>query len=90
MFKKNPIEVQLDAEIHNLLLAMDGEDKDSDKYVVMTEQVTKLYKLRQENSISMDTWATIAANLAGIFIILNHERAHVIASKSFGFVKKLF
>jgi len=90
MFKKNPIEIQLDAEIHNLLLVMDGEDKDSEKYATMVDQMSKLYKLRQENGISMDTWATIGANLLGIIVILNHERAHVIASKSFGFVKKLF
>jgi hypothetical protein len=38
----------------------------------------------------MDTWATIGANLAGIIIILNHERAHVIATKSLGLVRKLF
>lgn len=91
MFKKNPIDAKLDEEINTLLAKMaETEDKTSDDYVAMLDQMAKLYKLREENSISMDTWATIAANLAGIVIILNHERAHVIASKSFGFVKKLF
>lgn len=91
MFKKNPIEIQLDAEILTLLAKMAGiEDKTTDEYAAMLDQMSKLYKLREENSISMDTWATIGANLAGIFIILNHERAHVIATKSLGLVRKLF
>lgn len=91
MFKKNPIDAQLDLEIKTLLDCMSAvDDKTSEDYVAMLDQMSKLYKLREENTISMDTWATIAANLAGIVIILNHERAHVIASKSFGFVKKLF
>lgn len=91
MFKKNPIDAKLDEEITTLLAKMaETTDKTSDEYVAMLDQMAKLYKLREENMISMDTWATIAANLAGIVIILNHERAHVIASKSFGFVKKLF
>jgi hypothetical protein len=91
MFKKNPIEVQLDEEILQLLKKMEEVDnKTSDDYVAMLDQMSKLYKLRQENSISMDTWATIGANLAGIIIILNHERAHVIATKSLGLVRKLF
>jgi len=91
MFKKNPIEAQLDVEIATLLAKMaEDDDKTSDEYASMLDQMSKLYKLREENSISMDTWATIGANLLGIVIILSHERAHVIASKSFGFVKKLF
>lgn len=91
MFKKNPIEAQLDEEILQLLKKMEEvDDKTSDDYVAMLDQMSKLYKLRQENSISMDTWATIGANLAGIIIILNHERAHVIATKSLGLVRKLF
>lgn len=91
MFKKTPIEAQLDAEILTLLEQMAGEDdKTTDEYAAKVEQMSKLHKLRTENTVSMDTWATITANIAGILIVLNHERAHVIASKSLGFVRKLF
>lgn len=89
MFKKNPIDAKIDEEINTLLDSL-RTCKSPAEYAEWTDQLVKLYKLRQENTVSMDTWATIAANIAGIVIILNHERAHVIASKSFGFVKKLF
>lgn len=42
-----------------------------------TDQVT--YK---KLSVSPETKASIAANLLGILIILNHERAHVLTSKA--------
>lgn len=43
----------------------------------------------KHRTVSADTWATIAANLAGILIIVKHEEANVIASKALGFVQKL-
>jgi hypothetical protein len=91
MFQKNPIDSKIDETILTLLAKMEEvEDKSTTEYASMVDQMSKLYKLREENSVSMDTWATIAANILGIVIVLNHERAHVIASKSFGFVRKLF
>lgn len=89
MFKRNQIEVNLDNEINNLLELMDKETKYSDDYKTMVDQLTKLYELRKGNRVSADTLATIGANLAGIIVLMNHERAHVIASKAFGFVKKI-
>lgn len=38
--------------------------------------------------VSVETWATIGTNLAGIILILGHERANVITSKAFGLLKK--
>lgn len=89
MFKRNPIEEKLDNEILNLLELMDKETRYSDEYKSMTDQLTKLYELRKGNRISKETWATIGANLAGIVVLMNHERTHVIASKAFSFVKKI-
>ena len=89
MFKRNQIEVNLDNEINNILELMDKETKYTDAYKSMTDHLTKLYELRKGRRISADTLATIGANLAGIVVLMNHERAHVIASKAFGFVKKI-
>jgi hypothetical protein len=89
MFKRNQIEVNLDNEINHLLELMDKELKYSDEYAKMTDQMTKLYELRNKSRVSKETLATIGANLAGIIVLMNHERAHVIASKAFGFVKKI-
>lgn len=90
MFKKNPIEAKLDEEIATLLEKMGEEDKDSDKYAKMANHLTSLYELRHKSRFSKEQLATIGANLAGIIVILSHERAHVIASKSLTFVRKLF
>jgi hypothetical protein len=91
MFKKREdiIENRIDKEILHLLELAHDEDGYSDDYKSIIAQVSKLKELRTTDKISMDTWATIGANLAGIAIILTHERTHIIASKAFGLVKKL-
>lgn len=91
MFEKNPIDTKIEDEIITVLELMQQEtDATSDKYATLTERLVTLHELRQKNRISVDTLATIVANVAGIVIVLQHERAHVIASKAFGFVRKLF
>lgn len=89
MFKRNQIEVKLDNEITTLLELMEKETTVTEEYKSMVDQLTKLYELRKGNRISKETLATIGANLAGIVVLMNHERAHVIASKAFSFVKKI-
>ena len=49
----------------------------------------KLMELRSKDRISMESWMTVGTHLAGVFMILNHERAHVIASKTFSLLKKI-
>jgi len=89
MFKRNQIEAGLDNEINNLLEIMEPQLKYTDDYKAMVDQLAKLYELRKGRRVSADVMATIAANLAGIIVLMNHERAHVIASKAFGLVKKI-
>lgn len=87
--RENPIELRLENEIHNLLDLMDKEHDYSDDYKKMVDQYTRLMELRKETKVSMDTWVTVGTHLAGIVLLMNHERAHVIASKAFGLVKKI-
>lgn len=90
MFKRtNPIEDRLENEIHNLLDLMDRENQYSDNYKKMMDQYARLMELRKENRVSKDTWVTVGTHIAGLIILMNHERAHVVASKAFGFVKKI-
>lgn len=90
MFRKdNPIEKTLDDEILNLLELMGHESKTTEEYESMTNHLTKLYELRNKSRLSKDAMAGIVANLAGLIVIMNHERAHVIASKAFSLVKKV-
>jgi hypothetical protein len=49
----------------------------------------KLMEMRKKDSISLETWVTVGTHLAGVFMILNHERAHVIVTKTFGLLKKI-
>lgn len=91
MFKKNPIEEKLDAEITNVLAQMDRfTTKDAKEYATMVDQFEKLMKLRNESRLSKDALATIAANAIGLIVVMNHERAHVIATKAFTLVRKMF
>jgi hypothetical protein len=91
MFKKreDPIESAYDEQLLHLLELARKENGYTDEYKSIINQATKLKELRTTDRISKETWATIAANLAGITIILTHERTHIIASKAFGLLKKI-
>ena len=90
MFKKHQIETKLDEEILVLLEQMGAEDdKTSETYAKKIAQFSTLHELRHKSRISVETLATLGANMLGIVVILNHERAHVIASKAFSLVKKI-
>lgn len=92
MFKKreDPIEVRIDKEILHLLELMHDEDGYSDDYKSMANQVLKLKELRAKpDIISKEAWLTLGTHVAGLIVILSHERTHIIASKAFGLVKKI-
>lgn len=79
----------MDTEIHNLFDLMDKETDYSVEYKSMATQLTKLLELRQGSKISKDTWVTVGTHIAGLIVLMNHERTHVIASKAFGLLKKI-
>lgn len=92
MFKPNPLNVKLDEIIDRLMQDMTEVDPDTEKYAAMADQLTKLYAIKNETRsrrVSPDTLANVAANLAGIAIIVGHERVHIVTSKALGFIKKL-
>lgn len=91
IIKKNTEPTGLQKAIDNVLREMDGVTADSSEYAAMVDQLTKLYAIqdRNPNRVSADTLATIGANLAGILLIINHERMHVVTTKALGFVSKL-
>lgn len=82
----------LNETIDRVMLEMKTEDANTEKYAQMTDQLVKLYALKNENRsrrVSPDTLATIAANLLGIGIIVGHERTHIVTSKALTFIRKL-
>lgn len=92
MFEKTEDSVadRIDTEIHTLLDLMDQEIGYTDNYQKMVNQVTRLMELRTKpDRISRDTWMTVGTHVAGLIVLMNHERAHVIASKAFGLLRKI-
>ena len=92
MFTKPKSNSALDAVIAQVLEEMQSLMVDTPEFARATEQLTKLMELREKSSrkpVSSDTLAVVGGNLAGIVLILSHERAHVIGSKALQFVLKL-
>lgn len=82
----------LQQEIERVIEIMSVEQPDSDEYAKMSKQLCALHdKLMAEKPKPIDagTVATIVANLAGIMLIVGHERAHVITSQAVKFVRTL-
>jgi hypothetical protein len=61
----------------------------TEEHAKMTASIAKLTELRKKDTISLETWVTVGTHLAGMLMILNHERAHVIATKTFGLLRKI-
>ena len=91
MFRKQK-QTELDNVIADALLALDIHKPYSDEYTKTVDNVEKLYRLRNDSErsrkISPDTIATVGANLAGILLIIKHERVNVVASKALGLIMK--
>jgi hypothetical protein len=86
----------LEGAIAKAFAHLDAVQPETNEYAATVDQLTKLYKLREvdhkidsSTRVSKDTLAIVGANLAGIVLILGHERVNVIASKALGFVMKL-
>lgn len=77
--------------IANVQTQMASYDANSEEFLVMSDQLDRLYKLKASNKhsrVSPDALVAVAGNLAGIGLILNYERLHVVTSKALGFVIK--
>jgi hypothetical protein len=78
-------------EIDALHLEMYTMNRNSSEYADALDLLTRLYALKEDNSknrLSKDTLAVVVGNLAGILMIVGHEKAHVVTSKALGFVMK--
>lgn len=90
--KKKPEEpCKLDEAIDRLHSEMENINGDSEEYSRLVDQLAKLHKIKHENApdrVSKDAMVAIAGNLAGIALIISHERLHIITTKALGFVTK--
>lgn len=90
--KKKNETTNLQALIDTTQSQMEAHESDSKEYGAMLTQLEKLYRLQSLETtgfkISPDVLVTVVANLLGIFLILGHERLHVVTSKAVNFVVK--
>jgi hypothetical protein len=65
-------------------------DPASKEYAALVAQLQRLHEM-DNTSFSLNNSAVIAAiaNLVGIVLIINHERASVITSKAFQLLKRV-
>lgn len=93
MFTKSEITTKLNAEINAALSELKHMEKTSEEYGALVERITKLHKLKCEESppmkpINWDTALIVAANIFGILRITRYESDNVINTKSLGFILK--
>ena len=76
----------LDKAIEDLLYQMSTYDGFTNEFVVMADQLTKLYAIKEKKKdrVSLDTMVTVGGNLASILLIVNYEQANVLTSKALG------
>jgi hypothetical protein len=86
-FAKEP--TKLDNAIDRALSRLSDQEVGSEEYVKTLEAVTKLHKMKEDetpNRLSKDTLAIVSANLLGIMLIIRHEHVNVVTSKAMGLV----
>lgn len=92
MFDETPQSMlKLEAAIDAAMKKLDDHDVASPEYAHIVDQISKLHRLKEEekpSKISKDTLAMITANLAGIVLIITHERVNVITTKALSLLLK--
>jgi hypothetical protein len=85
----------LDEAIESLIKELDGHDGHSNEAKAIAENINTLAEANATlkgadtpDFVSAETLAVIAANLAGILMILSYEKANVLTSKALSFVLK--
>lgn len=66
-------------------------DYNTDEFDTAVKQLERLHKLLPDNKgkrVSADALLAAGANLAGLLLVLNFERAGVITSKAFSLIMK--
>lgn len=95
MFNKTKPENRagLEKAIDEALLELAKLQADTPEYDLVLDKIERLYKLRlpepeAPKPVSADAIVAGVVNLAGIILIINHEKIHVISTKALGFVGK--
>jgi len=88
--KTDPSNLQM--EIDRVISIMSTHEPTSDEYAKINKQLKELHERKVAESpkpLDANTILSVTANIAGILLIVGHERSHVITSKAIGFVRTL-
>ena len=91
-FRKQISDDKLQGAIDSLYSDLAGHTAETAEYAAIVNQLEKLEAVRQKSAkprVSPDTLVLASANLFGIAMIIGHERANLITSKSLMLVRKL-
>lgn len=90
MFARAKNQTRLENAIDFAIIELERHPVDSEEYATVLERVTKLHKLKQEETspVSKDTLIIAATNILGILLIINHEYLHPITTRAMGMVIK--
>lgn len=77
---------QMTKQLSELYKMQNSNDESAARF---EELNLKRDELNKPDRVKMDTWALVGANLVGILIMVNYERAHVLTSKALGFIGRL-
>lgn len=83
-------ELQQQKAINEATNALKLKELQQQKSLADDANEIKHEELALKKTITKETWLNVGTHVAGLIILMNHERAHVIASKAFGLVKKIF
>lgn len=89
--KKTKLDKLIDNTIDSMELALSesNDEKVQELLVLLNDMTMVKDKIESKTKISPDTKAVVGANLLGILMVLNHERANVIASKAMSLLTKM-
>lgn len=91
--RKSDAEIEgFEKAITEALSQLDAVPAYSNEYNLIMNQIERLHRMKDvtltPSRVTPDTLAIVIGNLAGIAIIVGHERAHVVTSKALGFIMK--
>lgn len=87
----NSVDAGLEEVIDAVQARLLTVDPDTEEFSTIVKQLSKLHKIRslkKSEGVKLETLLPVVGNLAGILLILNFERAHVVTSKALSFVLK--
>ena len=91
-FRQSPRDPGLQAAIDEVHKQMSALLADDPEYAKMAQQLAALYAIEDTHrprSVSPDTLVTVAANIAVVLIITQHERAHMIGNRAWDAFKAM-